>query len=474
MEMNRRTIPLFMFLLLPFVGKAAYAGPQTRPAPRSAPQFAPISAELTGVRGSDFVLLDDDRRHDSQDAGAQDAQDREQEKKDREEELRDREQEQKDREQEALDRESDLYDDGTDALDEGNYEAAVQRFGDAAKLNGPRADAALYWKAYAENKLGRRADALATVATLRQKYPKSRWLKDASALDVEVRQSAGQSVHPEAQSDEQLKLLAINGLGQTDPEKAVPMLEKFLQGTASPKLKQQALFVLCQIGTPEAREAVSRMARGASNPQLQKKAIQDLGLFGGPESHKTLAEIYTTSNDVEVKRQILQSFMIGGDRDRLLAAAKGEKSPELRKVAVQQLGVIGAQEELWQLYQNEASVEVKKQILQAMFVGGGTNRLLELAKREKDPELRRNAIRNLGLLGAGRTGDALVGIYESDRDRDDRREVINALFIEGNAHALIQVARKETDPELKKDAVQKLSLMHSKEATDFLMEILNH
>ena len=143
-------------------------------------------------------------------------------------------------------------------------------------------------------------------------------------------------------------------------------------------------------------------------------------------------------------------------------------------MAIQQLGVIGAQEELWQLYQTEPSQEAKKQILQAMFVGGSSNRLLELAKSEKDPELRRQAIRNLGLLGAGHTGDALVSIYESDRDRDDRREVINALFIEGNAHALIQIARKETDPELKKDAVQKLSLMHSKEATDFLMEILNH
>ena len=34
------------------------------------------------------------------------------------------------------------------------------------------------------------------------------------------------------------------------------------------------------------------------------------------------------------------------------------------------------------------------------------------------------------------------------------------------------IARSEKDAEFKKTAVSKLSLMHSKEATDYLMEIL--
>ena len=47
--------------------------------------------------------------------------------------------------------------------------------------------------------------------------------------------------------------------------------------------------------------------------------------------------------------------------------------------------------ELAQLYQTETSVDVKKQILQAMFVGGDSDKLIELAKTEKDPELRKTA-----------------------------------------------------------------------------------
>ena len=68
-----------------------------------------------------------------------------------------------------------------------------------------------------------------------------------------------------------------------------------------------------------------------------------------------------------------------------------------------------ASSELAQLYQSETSVELKKSILQAMFVGGDSDKLIELAKNEKDPELRKTAIRNLGLMKRPGTSEALTG-----------------------------------------------------------------
>ncbi|HLW79764.1 MAG TPA: HEAT repeat domain-containing protein, partial [Terriglobia bacterium] len=110
---------------------------------------------------------------------------------------------------------------------------------------------------------------------------------------------------------------------------------------------------------------------------------------------------------------------------------------------------------------------------QAMFIGGNVDKLTDLAKNEKNPELRVDAIHDLGLMG-NRTADGLLAIYAGDKDRNIRRAVIQALFLQGNAKPLVEIARKETDPELKRDAVQKLSLMGgSKEATDFMMELLN-
>lgn len=364
------------------------------------------------------------------------------------------------------------YQRGVRALDERKWDEAARIFAEVAATKGSRADGALYWRAYALNRLGQRAEAVAALTELRNGFSQSRWTSEARALDVEIRQSAGQRVGAEAEADDDLKLLALQGLTNRDPEQALPLLEKFLQGAQSPKLKDRALFVLAQSSSARAREILASIARGAANPDLQTRAIHYLGIHGGRENRQLLADVYAASNDVAVKRQILRSFMVSGERERLLNAARTEQSAELREEAVRQLGVMGAHEELWQLYGNETSREVKTRIIQAMFVGGNAERLIELAKTEQDPELRRTAVRNLGLIRSQRTGDALTGIYAADKDVEIRKAVIQALFVQNNARALVDLARKETDPAMKKEIVRKLSVMRAKEATDYLLEIL--
>jgi HEAT repeat protein len=378
------------------------------------------------------------------------------------------------------DRESDLYNQATQDLDVSQWENARAGFDQVAQMHGPHADGALYWKAYALNKLGRREDALAALSTLDKTYPQSHWNNDAKALEVEIRQSMGESVSPDNVStgshdnvsNEDLKLIAINGLMNSDPDRAVPLLEKVLQSNQPPKVKERALFVLSQSGSPKARAIISSIARGQGDRTLQRKALEDLALFGGKESKTELASIYASSDDVEVKKSILRGFMISGDKDRVLAAAKTEKNPELRREAVRQLGVMGAGDELWQLYQTESSPDTKREIIRALFVGGQVDRVYNLAQNEKDDQLRREAIRSLGLMGSG-TADKLTSLYQNEKSVDIRKEIMNAFFIQGNAKALVNLARNEKDPELRKTAVEKLSLMNSKESTDFMMEILN-
>jgi len=63
-------------------------------------------------------------------------------------------------------------------------------------------------------------------------------------------------------------------------------------------------------------------------------------------------------------------------------------------------------------------------------------------------------------------------MYAKETDRGVKEEILNAYFIGGDAKDLIAAARGEKDTELKKKAVEKLSLMGSKEANDYLMELL--
>jgi tetratricopeptide (TPR) repeat protein len=372
------------------------------------------------------------------------------------------------------DRADDLYEAGRDAIEDGKYDRALDRFNQLIELKSNRTDAALYWKAYSLAKLGRRADALDALGTLKQQFKDSRWMRDAQALEVELRQASGQTIAPESQNDEELKLLALRGLMNSDPDRAIPIIEQMLNSPSnSPKVKDRALFVLSQAGSARAREIMGNLAKGASNPDLQLRAIHYLGIMGGSESRQILADVYRTSNDPNVKKRIINSFMIAGDRARLLGLAKGEADAELRGAAVQQLGVMGAHAELAELYSTETSVDVKKRIIQAMFVGGNADKLIDLAKTEKDPQLRRAAVRNLGLMGGSRTGDAIKAIYQSDATPEIKKEAINALFLQNNGKVLVELARAEKDPAMKKEMISKMSVMgKSKEITDYLLEIL--
>ncbi len=370
----------------------------------------------------------------------------------------------------GTDQEDRYYERGQSDLDASRWEKAVDDFGEVVSRGGGHADGALYWKAYALNKLGRRDEALAAIADLRKSYASSRWLDDARALEIEIRQEAGKPVAPESADDEEMKLMALNGLMNSDPDRALPLLEKLLHSSQSPKIKERAMFVLTQNDSPKAREVVVQMAKGASNPDLQMKAVHYLGVMGDKQD---LGDVYAATNDIEVKRAVLHGLMVGGAKEQLFAAAKNEKNPDLRREAIRWLGTMGADQELWQLYQNEPVTEVKEQIVHALFVGGKTDRLLDVAKTAKEAKLREEAIHWLGASGSHQAGDALAAMYPSESDPEVKGQIIHALFIQNNGKALVEIARKESNTEVKKQIVHWLSVMHSKEGTDYLMELLN-
>ncbi len=323
-----------------------------------------------------------------------------------------------------------FYDCGRRAIDESQWDRAVDYFTRAANVKGNRADGALYWKAYSQNRLGQRAEALTTLAELKSAHGKSRWTNDASALEVEVRQRSGQKVDPANTSDDELKLLALNALG--DSPEAVPMLERLLAGPQSPKLKERALFVLAQNQNPAARAVVVKIAKGGGNPELQLRAIQYVGRSRTPESRDVLAQAYGTTTEAGVKRMIIRTYMEAQDRERLLALARTETDPALRMEAVRQLGNMRAGAELAELYVRESSLEVKKQILRGMANGGSIDRLIAVVETEKDPELKRTAIRTIGVNRD--TSPHLVNFYMKDTNQDVRKAVIDALFTAGQRH----------------------------------------
>ncbi len=365
-----------------------------------------------------------------------------------------------------------IYDRGQRDLDNYSYDQALDAFNEVAARGGTRADSALYWKAYTLNKLGRRDEASAALNELRTKYPSSKWQDDAKALEIEVKQSSGQKVTPESQSDDELKLLALNGLSQSDPDRALPILEKLLKSAQSPKVKRNAIYVLASNSSPRAQQLLEQIARGSGNPDLQLQAILYIGRTGKQANRgQVLVDIYNSSQDQAVKRAVLSALVSAKEKDRLVQLAKNEKNADLKLDIIRYIGSSADQPEIWQMYQSESDPQVKVELLRLM--SGNSQRLTEIARTDKDPKIRRAAEQSLGSVKGANVTDALVSIYGTETDQNNRRTIVRGLANQRVPQPLIQLWRKETDPELKRTILESVINMHSPEATQFLEEILN-
>jgi thioredoxin-like negative regulator of GroEL len=368
-----------------------------------------------------------------------------------------------------------LYSEGTRAINDGHWSQAESIFQNLASQHGARAEAALYWEAYAENKQGNAARALEICAELRHAYPQGKWVKECSALEIEIHGKSDDPVPPQAEQDEELKLLALNSLMQQDEAHAVPIIQQILNSDKSEKLKERALFVLGQDQSPQAQALLGQVASGERNPALQRKAIQMLAVTRGKQAAETLANIYRQSKDEEVKNTILHTYLVIGTPDPLVEAARHESDPQLVRTAVHTLGAMGATSQLLGLYHDSSNPEVRAEVINGLIPAGqkGADALGSIAGSEQDPELRRKAIRNLGVAGGMSAAPALVAIYKRNPDLETRKAVAQALFVAGDSHDLVELARAEKDPAVKQSLVQQLSVMHNKEATDYMLEILN-
>jgi HEAT repeat protein len=164
---------------------------------------------------------------------------------------------------------------------------------------------------------------------------------------------------------------------------------------------------------------------------------------------------------------------MSGDKEDVLAVAKQEKSPELRREAIKYLGMMGGRSELRQIYKEAGDADTKEAVLTGMMMCGDAEGLSEIANTEKDPNVLDKAINTLGLVGGPEILATLTNIYNSRAEIETKKRVINALFLHGAGKEMVALARKETNPELKRALIQKMSLMNSPEITEYMMEILN-
>jgi TolA-binding protein len=368
------------------------------------------------------------------------------------------------------------YNAGKELLSARKYDQAIVRFDRVVAAKGANVDGALYWKAYAQYKLGKSDESLATIALLRKDHAQSRYLADAKVLEADARKLSGKPVNPADVDDSDLKILAISGIMNTDPDRAIPLLEGVLNSTNDLRVKRRALYSLALSTQPRAYQILLNYAKGGGNPDLQLEAISYLTANRNKQTTSAdLMSIYQSTQDTDVKLAIIGALRSTGNQMALTQIMNSGSTPTVvRTSALNGLTGTLSPQDLWTLYEKETNKDLKLQMVSAFGSMQAVDQLSRIVKSEKDPEVRRRALRSLGNMKTEKTGQMLVDLYGSEQDVDAKKSIISSLGNQNNAEGLVAVARKESSLPLKTEIVRKLSEMapRNKVAADYLMEII--
>jgi HEAT repeat protein len=365
-----------------------------------------------------------------------------------------------------------LYWQGQESLKQADWNTALKRFAELEKqlrAKEPKnADVAVYWQAYTLMQAKRTTEAKAAVERLHHDYPASRWSKDADALLRQSQPAVKVAETATASNDEDIAEIAVEGLMNAPPERAVPLLKKVLQSQHSDKVKKRALFVLSQIDEDAALDSVVDVAKNSNDPGLREEAIRMLGVSGEDRAIKRLGELYATSKDAREKRAIIQAWLVADRKDLILASARNEPDSSVRQAAIQALGALDASSELKQLFDSTKDAANQREIIQALGVAGDVKSLSAIAESTQPDNIRVEAIHALGVAGDEGGSAALVKLYPKATSPALREAVLQGLLIAGDSDELLQLYKQARTKEEKQALLRIITETSSDAALDVI------
>jgi len=221
--------------------------------------------------------------------------------------------------------------------------------------------------------------------------------------------------------DHEVKEQAVFWLSQVGSDRAVQALDSILRGSNDRAIQEKAVFALSQHESPRAQQALRGYAERADLPEeIQEKVIFWIGQSGGAENEAFLRGLFGRLKSDALRKKVLFSVSQAGGEENgrwLLGIARDGKQPlELRKQALFWAGQGGASiNDLTSLYTTMTDRAMRDQLI---FVysqrdePAAVDKLLDIAKRDPDPELRKKALFWLGQSDDPRAAKALQDIIE--------------------------------------------------------------
>jgi HEAT repeat protein len=416
------------------------------------------------------------------------------------------------RAEQAADPADSLYKLARAALTDGDFRRAATLFQAVADRypDSEYAPDALYYRAYALYRGGGSRELEQAVAALdRQalRYPKAGTLNDAKQLRASIRSEQAKRGNPDAgeeiaagakelgstkrcpTDDDEMRMTALQGIVQLDPDQVLPVLQRLLARTdsCSVGLRRRAVYMIAQTREEERADILLRVASTDPSTEVRREAVRWLSQVNTERAARALDSILFNTSDADIRDKALYALSQHRSpvaRQALRRFAEQSTVPtDLRVRAVYYIGNgrrSGDESDyLRGLFGKTASPELREAIVVAVANQKTPDRtawLLGVARdRSQELEPRKRA-----LFYAGQSGvelKELLPLYDEmagQKELQDQMLLVYAQRREPEAtDKLIQVARAEKVPELRKRAIFWLGQRKDPRAKQFLLEILN-
>jgi HEAT repeat protein len=405
-----------------------------------------------------------------------------------------------------------LYREARELLNRGDHRRAAEVFGQIATRypNSTYAADALYWRAFALYRSGGESElraALRSLASQRSRYPKAATTADAEALEVriqgelarrgdapsavEVSKRAQSTACTSGDDEGDVRTAALNALMQMDNERALPIIKRLLErrDECSEPLRRKAVFLLSQKQTSETEALMLSVVQRDPSQRVREEAVFWMGQLRSERAAAALEDIALRSPDERLREKAV--FALGEqnlERGQAVVRRIAESDETPRRVRDQAIFRLGQQRSpenaqflrglFTRLGRSSGSESVRKQILFSLsqMKGAGNDRWLlgVAADASQSVEMRKHALWTAGQ--AGISASELIPMYDQISERPIREHLIWVLSQSDEraaADKLIDIARRDRDPEMRKKAIFWLGQMHDPRIQQLLLDIID-
>ena len=268
------------------------------------------------------------------------------------------------------------------------------------------------------------------------------------------------------EQDPELQVSIIRTLGLMD---ATDELRKIYPALKTQQTRNAALEAYFLAGDTE---TLRQVLETETDPELRITAIRGIAMEDDEGSVALLESAYDKAASLQEKKAILESLSMMDDAEGLaMKIVRTESNAELRRDAIHMLGVMEATDAMAELYSSIGEIELRKSVLESMMIADDIEGLQKVLQSEKDEEMRAQAIQMLAVSDDDDAAEYLVGLYPGAA-RTEKEAIIQSMMIMENARGLIGLLKTESDPELKREMLQMLTIMDSEESEQYLFEAL--